>query len=338
MCANTIVIPASNPDDPFVDVIQEAPETDIFNAEVFLDAHENLSLSPISPRTGATDFRTIAAVAAVAAAPSATPASSTVHVAPSKPVGGRLSKFGAVKVANPVNFDEIEAQARMGRERLDRPVSQPANGFVSASVPTTAPVSPTESGDSRASQPTPSTVIPGNKSSAPPPSIPSTLSVPAPPSKKQQEVMDRLGMGMRKMSVSQTTTAEVAGKCKQGISSDLYARQSADLEHDSFVNDRLREIDTTKGISSDAFFGRNSARSPTDDHDDAGSYSSQSGYSNNSKPPVSNLKNSAREFASRLAERASSIDMRGVKQSISSAGTRLSSYLQDLQVRRHVCV
>ena len=46
------------------------------------------------------------------------------------------------------------------------------------------------------------------------------------------------------------------------------------------------------------------------------------------------LEFSPREYAASLAKKASSIDVNNVRESIASAGTKISTYLQDLQVRK----
>ena len=116
---------------------------------------------------------------------------------------------------------------------------------------------------------------------------------------------------------------------------DNITHQSGKAE-DSFVNDRLREIDTSKGISSDAFFGR-SSYSPDPyqeggDYDDTNTYGRQNQKCTSpTNSNYSNLSNSAKDLASKLAEKAATIDIKGMKKSISAAGSRLSAYLQDFQ-------
>ena len=46
------------------------------------------------------------------------------------------------------------------------------------------------------------------------------------------------------------------------------------------------------------------------------------------------ISDSAKSLASKLAEKAASIDYKGMKKSIASAGNRLSAYLQELQNNR----
>ena len=276
-------------------------------------------------------------VAVAATAPVAVPdfnSSSSVSI--TKPLtGGKLSKFGAVKVVKSVNFDEIEAKAKMEREEEDR------RGLANKSVssPQVSPLSqPAESLGFK------SPVSANSKTTKSAP-----LSEPVAPviSKEQQEAMDRLGMGMRKMNISQSVSSASSAlaasakiKQQQGISSEQFSSKNSAAE-DSFVNDRLREIDTSKGISSDAFFGRSSGNnnngSNTSLDDDDFYKTTSSSYTNNNNNSTSptnsyaNLSNSAKDFASKIAEKASTIDIKGMKKSISSAGSRLSAYLQDLQ-------
>lgn len=255
-----------------------------------------------------------------------------------KPLAGsKLSKFGAVKVVKTVNFDEIEAKAKTEREEADLRGLGTKNAIVTA-PPKISPVSPTESFGFKS--PKESGMVNGSKSSK-------SAAEPVTPiiSKEQQDAMDRLGMGMRKMninqSVSSSSSASAASakiKQQQGISSDQFSSKNSTAE-DSFVNDRLRDMDTSKGISSDAFFGRSNSNNNNnvsnvslDDDDFYKATSSSSSY-NNTSPTNSyaNLTNSAKDLATKIAERASTIDIKGMKKSISSAGSRLSAYLQDLQ-------
>lgn len=238
--------------------------------------------------------------------------------------GGKLSKFGAVKVVKSVNFDEIEAKAKMEREEADR---RGINVFKAAPEVTKSPIiSPVE--------PISKSSIPSKQKSAQT-SPKEPVAAAAPISKEQQDAMDRLGMGMRKMNINQSISSSgsasaASAKCKQqGISSEQFSSRSNATE-DSFVNDRLREIDTSKGISSDAFFGRSNnsnTSNPNFDEDDD-YYKSGYGSANNN---YANLTNSAKDLASKIAEKAASIDIKGMKKSISTAGSRLSAYLQDLQ-------
>lgn len=277
-------------------------------------------LSPTSPST-IPDYSAIS---------STFPTTSSSQQQPIASKGGKLSKFGAVKVVKSVNFDEIEAKAKLEREEADRR----GLGF--------------KAEDKKVLSPIPAPIVESNvpASVSSKSSSSSNLSTKAPVSaaapvisKEQQEAMDRLGMGMRKMNINQSVssssnaTAASAKIKQQGISSEQFSSSSRNSGvEDSFVNDRLREIDTSKGISSDAFFGRsNSAANNTstsenfndDDDDYYKSYNSLNNYSN--------ITNSAKDFASRIAVKASSIDIKGMKKSISTAGSRLSAYLQDLQ-------
>lgn len=242
--------------------------------------------------------------------------------------GSKLSKFGAVKVVKSVNFDEIEAKARMEREEADRRGCGLTNkNTVSSSMSSPRhPISPIES---KPTSTTGTSSVSSNKQS----SVPASQTAAPVISKEQQEAMDRLGMGMRKMTINQSVThssnaAAATAKCKQqGISSEQFSSNRSSNADDSFVNDRLREIDTSKGISSDAFFGRKNVSNDDQINDDDDAYYTKSPPNNN----YANLTNSAKDLASKIAERASTIDIKGMKKSISSAGSRLSAYLQDLQ-------
>jgi hypothetical protein len=331
---NFLILSSRNPDDPFVEIIPETPEIDNNSIEddLFKDASKPAERkSYVAP----------VAVTTAPVVPNFFNSSSSVSTENSafnttKPsAGGKLSKFGAVKVVKTVNFDEIEAKAKIEREEADLRGLGNKNGTISKS-PQATPVSPAESFGFKSPKESESVSATTNKSTKP-------ASEPVAPviSIEQQEAMDRLGMGMRKMSISQsvssTSSASAASakvKQQQGISSEQFSSRNSTAE-DSFVNDRLREIDTSKGISSDAFFGRsnnnNAKNSSNTSLDDDDFYKSTS-Y-NNTSPTNSyaSLTNSAKDLASKIAERASTIDIKGMKKSISSAGSRLSAYLQDIQ-------
>ena len=249
---------------------------------------------------------------------------------------GKLSKFGAVKVVKSVNFDEIEAKAKLEREAADRRGLSCKNSPITSPKSTSTSAVPLFSKQNQNQQSPPSSVtFPGAASGPKAPVI----------SKEQQEAMDRLGMGMRKMNINQSVSSSgsasaASAKCKQqGISSETFSSSKNNTlnSEDSFVNDRLREIDTSKGISSDAFFGRSNQNSKSDNFDDEDDYfkntntTSPTNTNNSNSNSYSNLSNSAKELASKFAERASAIDIKGMKKSISSAGSRLSAYLQDFQ-------
>jgi ADP-ribosylation factor GTPase-activating protein 2/3 len=251
----------------------------------------------------------------------------------SKPIGGKLSKFGAVKVVKSVNFDEIEAKARIEREEADRRGLSGKSTNVPASMPHNSPPASTVSSASNHSINNNNNNH-GTKASSPTSTTSNNTANVI--SKEQQEAMDRLGMGMRKMNIGQSVsssnsaTAASAKIKQQSISSEQFSSSSARTSNeDSYVNDRLREMDTTKGISSDAFFGRTNS-GPVEESDDYYKSTNSLGSSSSSKN-YANLSNSAKDFASKIAERASTIDVKGMKKSISSAGSRLSAYLQDLQ-------
>lgn len=316
-----------NPDDPFVEVIPETPEIEGNSIEddLFKDASKpaerKSSITPVAlAARESPDFGTVTGFSA----------SNTVNTKPMA-AGGKLSKFGAVKVVKTVNFDEIEAKSKQEREEADRRGlgNKGITAPLAMSSPKASPISPTVSA-------TVSNKFSLTPHSAKPAAIPSPVPVPA-INKEQQEAMDRLGMGMRKMNINQSvssssnaTAASAKIKHQQGISSEQFSSKNSATE-DSFVNDRLRDIDTSKGISSDAFFGRSNVNnsSHTSVEDDDEFY--KAAYSTSPTNSYANLTNSAKDFASKIAEKASTIDIKGVKKSISTAGSRLSAYLQDLQ-------
>lgn len=343
-----------NPNDPFAEIIPETPELDSSingninkdDDDLFKGASKPVSNEPfkfekanssLSSSTNSSISSPISSIPDYNNFSTSTPATTSSLSSSSKPMG-KLSKFGAVKVVKSVNFDEIEAKARQEREEADRRglgMSQ----MKPASTSTIVQTSPKEL--EPVSSPIQSTS--GSKNSKELKETKESTTQTA-ISKEQQEMMDRLGMGMRKMNIKQSvssssnaTAATAKIKQQSAISSEQFNRNSSSVE-DSFVNDRLREIDTSKGISSDAFFGRNTNNNDNnsntndynDNDDDDYYYKSPSNHSNTSAT-YSNLTNSAKDLASRIAEKASNIDIKGMKKSISSAGTRLSSYLQDLQ-------
>ena len=296
-------------------------ETNSFEDALFKDATKATMASP--PSSNASSVPDFSASAPIFPTNSSNPKSLAS--------GSKLSKFGAVKVVKSVNFDEIEAKARIEREEADRRGGLAAkNGPSSSPKVSPNPISPVESKAS-ASGSNASTSGGSSKHTAASekPSAPQNPVI----SKEQQETMDRLGMGMRKMNINQSVThassaAAASAKCKQqGISSEQFSSSKNSSADDSFINDRLREIDTSKGISSDAFFGRATNQNSTDEPADDDEYYTKSPNSRN----YANYANSAKELASRIAVKASNIDINGMKKSISSAGSRLSAYLQDLQ-------
>lgn len=328
-----------NPDDPFVEIIHELSEITSSNSvedDLFKDCSspkfqkdESETLTPnsisISSTTSVFPF----------------PSNNTNNTSGAKPAAVRTSKFGAIKVVKSVNFDEIEAKARNEREEADKRGTSIKNQNFFTSNSSLS--SPNESFKTFSPVSTATAAIKSPKSE-----IESDKVKIQPISKEQQDTMDRLGMGMRKMNINQSVssagnaTAASAKIKHQSISSEQFSSRTNTTE-DSFVNDRLREIDTSKGISSDAFFGRSTINSPTNNNnssfDDEEFYNSSTSSPNhksasitsNSSNNYTNLTNSAKDLASKIAERASNIDIKGMKQSISSAGSRLSAYLQDFQ-------
>lgn len=331
-----------NPDDPFTEVIPETPEISMNpDSDLFKD-----SSAKATPAPNSSQQKPLSPVQVN------TNNMNNFSVSSSRPTLAKTSKFGAVKVVKSVNFDEIEAKARAEREEADKRGLASQMSTSNLSSPTLPAKSPIMSKSSATTTPPSSIMSPKMAGSN------TGSHAPAPPivSKEQQDAMDRLGMGMRKMNINQSvssshavSSAAASAKCKQqqAISSEQFSSRDNSRADDSFVNDRLREIDTSKGISSDAFFGRANSCSPggegcdDDDFGDGYSASSQnyqqhrrSAYQKSTSPTnssYSNLSNSAKDLASKLAEKASTIDIKGMKKSISSAGSRLSAYLQDLQ-------
>ena len=336
-----------NPDDPFAEIIPELSEITSSNSvedDLFKDCSspkfqkdddkslsESLTSTSISISTSISNSSNNSPVFPFSS-------NNTNNTSGAKPTV-RTSKFGAIKVVKSVNFDEIEAKARHEREEADKRGTsiKNQNSFTSdsslsspkESFKTFSPVS------TAADIKSPKSEIEADK-----------IKIQA-ISKEQQDAMDRLGMGMRKMNINQSVssagnaTAASAKIKNQSISSEHFSSR-ANATEDSFVNDRLREIDTSKGISSDAFFGRtnnspiNNNNSSFDDEEFYNSstsspYRKSASIYSSSSNNYTNLTNSAKDLASKIAERASNIDIKGMKQSISSAGSRLSAYLQDLQ-------
>ncbi len=75
---------------------------------------------------------------------------------------------------------------------------------------------------------------------------------------------------------------------KKGISSDDFVRNTTlPSEHEYFINERLKELDTSKGVSSDSFFSRKSSIDDSNSsslaNDDEGFEDDYQGYPGNFK-------------------------------------------------------
>lgn len=156
-----------------------------------------------------------------------------------------------------VDFDKLATQPYSHEEPAKpAPVVKEQSPIVSKAAPQSNPIkkptSPT------LSQPSSSSTEANNK-----PAI-------------KDDAIDRLGMGVRKMNLTQSSTASgasVAAKCKQGISSSaVYGSGSGDQEREREIDDKLRSMDPSKGISSDMFFGKASPAFSNDDYSNNGQY------------------------------------------------------------------
>lgn len=315
---------ADNPDDPLAEPSQESPEL----MAAALGSNSSVESA----------FKT----EALRPANQAQHIQSSATVSNSVPVVGKLSKFGAVRVSQPVDFSQIEAEAKLERERHERAVRQGLSSSQSSSISSGAvtnnPLNNTRAPPTAASSLKPSSGT-ANKASVTSPTASSAE-------------LDRLGMGVRKLgianvkSIPSNSTPAATAVSSKGISSDAFKQSSQALskERDAYVDDRLRELDSSRGISSNAFFGKQAESLDQDDNDD-----SDQQYPDDSPRIRNNSINymskscldvicsiysldSARDFASKIAEKASTIDIKGMKQNISNVGTRLSSYLSELQV------
>lgn len=185
------------------------------------------------------------------------PSSTTAPVAAGK--GKKL--LGAVKVTQKINFDQIanssssqepEPFAHYKKETISN--SDKATSATSTCLSSIA-ISPKQSQSQSQSQ---------SKSQFPP----KQQSQPLWPQPQQpNDEMDRLGMGIRKMTFThQSSTGNGNGNsntvsatksvCKQGISSTSYFSDEPDREREREIDDKLRRLDPSKGISSDMFFGK----------------------------------------------------------------------------------
>lgn len=177
-----------------------------------------------------------------------------------KPLG-KGSKLGAVK-AN-VNFDQLEAQAREDqklREVEKEEKSRP---------PFTREVSPITAAPIKQSVPSQASTNRAYAKPSQPEITPSQKTI----SKEQQAGMERLGMGMRKMNLAQTSTvpentsngpvkysAQVLSDDNQrkatgvkSMSSDKYFNRDSQ-EADYVAQERLRNIQGATSVSSSSFF------------------------------------------------------------------------------------
>jgi len=304
---------AENPENPLAEPSQESPE--LMAAEALASNSSVEAAKPVINQASSIQS-------------SATVVNSTSST-------GKLSKFGAVRVSQPVDFSQIEAEAKVERERQERAARQGLLPLTNSSASNGA-VSNDPRNSIRApmvASATPSLKSGANKAS---PALSSAD-------------LDRLGMGVRKLGINNVKSASSSSNSPastgKGISSDSFKQESQPVsrERDAYVDDRLREMDSSRGISSEAFFGRRSE--PTEEfEDDDNQYPDDSprARSNSgnymSKPwfmarTLTICLDSARDFANKIAEKASTIDIKGMKQNISKVGTRLSTYLSDLQVK-----
>ena len=149
--------------------------------------------------------------------------------------------LGAVKVTQKVDFDRIATQEPVSEPVTEKPA---VVSGVSSGKPVTA--SPVTASNANA-KPVTSQAKPIIANAKPS------------PNPQQSDEMDRLGMGMRKMTFTQqsVTTVSKPTTSKQGISSTSYSNDhEEDRERDREIDDKLRKIDPSKGISSDMFFGK----------------------------------------------------------------------------------
>lgn len=168
-----------------------------------------------------------------------------------KPVA-KGSKFGAVKASN-VNFDQLEARARE-EQSFNESLGQPE-------PPTGAGAKPEVAKPLRLESPV------GHEE----PSKPQ-----APLSKEQEVAIERLGMGMRKMSAGhvkslsngsakqpvKTTSYVDEGDAQKrfagakSVSSDQYFQREDTAEHAYTKQERMRNIQGMNSVSSTQFFGQ----------------------------------------------------------------------------------
>ena len=230
-----------NPNDPFAEIIPETPELDSSingninkdDDDLFKGASKPVSNEPfkfekanssLSSSTNSSISSPISSIPDYYNFSTSTPATTSSLSSSSKPMG-KLSKFGAVKVVKSVNFDEIEAKARQEREEADRRglgMSQ----MKPASTSTIVQTSPKDL--EPVSSPIQSTSGSKNSKEAKESTTQTAIS------KEQQEMMDRLGMGMRKMNIKQSvssssnaTAATAKIKQQSAISSEQFNRNSS---------------------------------------------------------------------------------------------------------------
>jgi ADP-ribosylation factor GTPase-activating protein 2/3 len=215
--------------------------------------------------------------------------------------------LGAKKATKILNFDDIERKAKEEEEKRAKEEEEAKKKEVTA-----LPV------------PQPSKVAA--------PLVPSTSHRAAPIA--DEATLDRLGMGMAKMSFGfdptstpskplQHSSIQESGDAQQrfgkakAISSDAYfQRGDYDANASAAAREQLRNFDGKSGFGSADYYGR-------DESDMVAKRNASGGYDQ--------VVNAAQDFAAKFANQASD-DIGNLKQFVSTSGSKLGDLLQDIQV------
>jgi hypothetical protein len=223
-----------NPENPFAENSQLAAEDE---ADKFVDARSVDSLSDLTESTNGR--RTLMAEEDGALRRQSPVSSPSVTGMPLRKPAIKTGKLGAVKTN--VSFDQLEAKAR--EEQKVKEAMGPKEGMVLKDEPAKTVAAPT---------------VPVAEKKAP--------SQAPQVSKEQQAAMERLGMGMRKMNLSQAPSAKEATYTPssssntqkkvtglKSMSSDQYFK--GDNHEENYANqERLRNIQGATSVSSGQFF------------------------------------------------------------------------------------
>ncbi|KAI9149677.1 ADP-ribosylation factor GTPase activating protein, ER-Golgi transport [Blastocladiella emersonii ATCC 22665] len=238
---------------------------------------------------------------------------------------------GLGATAAPFDFAAAEAQAKAVEETRKQ---QLALSPTAAAFPATAALAPAAPAAASAIARPPSVPTPAAAASpAPTPAAPVAAAAPAPAPVIAGPNMDRLGMGMGKLSLNTgrtppkpsgpmnpSTDAQNRFSGAKSISSDMYFGRNAHAPTSDEDRARLSQFSGARAISSSAYFGR-----PEDAAAGAGPARSPGGGTD-----FSAVEESAREFARKLATQAAA-DITTLKSLASDAASKLQSTLNDMQ-------
>lgn len=288
----------ASPADPFV--VNAAAPNEEPKGDVFADA---LDASAPQPAAGAKPAAPLSSKPA--AALFSKPAAAAPGASLKKPLG---KKLGAVRAAA-VDFDQIETQAAEEQPAEEQP-AEDTFAFVDA-APERKPSFGSDSPN------------PGPSLGAPMATAPAAAPKKAPAMTKDQEAaMGRLGMGMKKLSLQAKKAAEAPPAETKSVSSEHFFKRENEEEKQQ-AQERLRDVRSKTAISSSDFFNKPADPFDSNGHDDS-PYESEA-YRQGAFSP--------KEYAMKIVDKASQIDVGEVRKSISSAGSKIAVYLSDLQAK-----